>query len=105
MNENAHSGNKIVQRIIMVLIGPSSTDIEDGIGRVLRMGFHPTITRYLCRHCSWWTLRSQNAGTSWTNIASFLPSLGVSGIEVNKDNPDIIYVYQRAILVVRWFHC
>ncbi len=75
------------------LIGPTNVDVEDGIGRVLRLGFHPTNSQYIyagtARGGLW---RSTNGGTSWSSLSSFLPSLGVSGIEVSKTDPNDLYI-------------
>jgi len=75
------------------LIGPTSTDVEDGIGRVSRLGFHPTNSQIIyagTAHGGLW--RSLNAGATWSNIASFLPSLGISGIEIKQNDPNTILV-------------
>lgn len=75
------------------LIGPVTVDAEDGIGRVLRIGFHPTNSQIIyagaARGGLW---RSTTGGSSWANIAGYLPSLGISGIEINHDDPNTIYV-------------
>ncbi len=75
------------------LVGPTNVNANDGIGRVLRLGFHPTNDQYIyagaARGGLW---LSTNGGTSWSSLSSFLPSLGVSGIEVNQTNPNTIYV-------------
>ncbi|HEX5111334.1 MAG TPA: hypothetical protein VFV79_00695 [Saprospiraceae bacterium] len=75
------------------LIGPTSTDVEDGIGRVSRMGFHPSNNQIIyagTAHGGLW--RSTTAGASWSAVASYLPSLGISGIEIKQDDPNTIYV-------------
>ncbi|HZV69016.1 MAG TPA: hypothetical protein VFG10_05705 [Saprospiraceae bacterium] len=75
------------------LIGPINVDVNDGIGRVLRLGFHPTNDQIIyagaARGGLW---RSSNGGANWSAISSYLPSLGVSGIEVSKDDPNTIYI-------------
>ena len=75
------------------LIGPTNVDEEDGIGRVLRLGFHPTNASIIyagTANGGMW--RSTNGGSSWANISSFLPTLGVSGIEISEADPNDIYV-------------
>lgn len=73
------------------LIGPTSND--KGVGRVLRLGFDPINASIVyagtARGGLW---RSVTAGLTWQPITSFLPSLGVSGIEVAKNDPSTIYV-------------
>lgn len=72
-------------------IGPFSLDA--GIGRVNRIAFHPTNANIIFAgtpQAGLW--KTTNAGTSWSCISNFLPSLGISGIVVDKTNPNIIYV-------------
>ena len=94
INASVHSGQQDrAANSSWSLIGPTTVDVEDGIGRVLRLGFHPTNSQIIyagTAHGGLW--RTQNAGASWSNIAAYLPSLGISGIEVNQDDPTTIYV-------------
>lgn len=72
-------------------IGPFS--IDAGIGRVSRIAFHPTNPNIIFAgtpQAGLW--KTTNSGVSWSCISNFLPSLGISGIVVDKINPDIIYV-------------
>ena len=75
------------------LVGPTQVDEEDGIGRVLRLAFHPTNSQVVyagtARGGLW---RTANGGSSWSNISAYLPSLGISGIEIKADDPNTIYV-------------
>ncbi len=75
------------------LIGPTNVDVNDGIGRVLRLGFDPVNSQVFyagaARGGLW---KTSNGGTSWQSLSAYLPSLGVSGIEVNQDNPNTIYI-------------
>ena len=77
-------------------IGPSSvnsTDLRLGIGRCDRIAFHPTDpnTIYIGTPAGglW---RTTNDGTSWTALTNNLPTLGISGIVVDYNNPNTIYV-------------
>jgi PKD repeat protein len=36
--------------------------------------------------------RSEDAGSNWTPLTDDLPSMGVSGIAINPENPNIIYI-------------
>jgi photosystem II stability/assembly factor-like uncharacterized protein len=72
-------------------IGPFN--IDAGIGRVNRIAFHPTNASIIYAgtpHAGLW--KTTNSGGTWTCISNFLPSLGISGIVVDKLNPNIIYV-------------
>lgn len=72
-------------------IGPFSLDA--GIGRVNRIAFHPTNANIIYAgtpQAGLW--KTTNGGNSWTCISNFLPSLGISGIVIDKVNPNIIYV-------------
>ncbi|MEO7762735.1 MAG: hypothetical protein ABIR78_00080, partial [Ferruginibacter sp.] len=74
-----------------VPLGPDFVD--DGIGRVNRIAFHPTDANTVfigTPHGGLW--KTTNGGTNWSCISGFIPSLGVSGIIVDKINPDIIYI-------------
>lgn len=72
-------------------LGPSFVD--EGVGRVNRIAFHPTNANIIyagSSHGGLW--RSTNGGNSWSCLNGFMPTLGVSGIVVNQENPNIIYV-------------
>jgi photosystem II stability/assembly factor-like uncharacterized protein len=72
-------------------LGPANVD--DGVGRVNRLAFHPTNANIIyagASHGGLW--RSTNGGNSWSCLNGFMPSLGVSGIVINEQNPNIIYV-------------
>lgn len=80
-------------------IGPTNTAYGTspqnfrGLGRVDRIAFHPTDanTIYIGTPAGglW---RTTDNGTNWTNLTRYLPSPGISGIVVNSDNPNIIYI-------------
>jgi photosystem II stability/assembly factor-like uncharacterized protein len=72
-------------------LGPFNVDA--GIGRVNRIAFHPTNANTIYAgtpQAGLW--KTTNAGGSWTCISNFLPCLGISGIVVHPQNPNIIYV-------------
>lgn len=71
----------------------STTSKHTGIGRVDRIAFHPTNANIIFAGTpAGGVFKSTNGGTSWFNLNSYMPSLGVSGIVVSWANPDVIYV-------------
>jgi len=79
------------------LIGPTSSNtsysIYNGIGRVDRIGFHPTNSNIIyigAPNGGLW--KSTNGGNTWSPMSSYAPSLGISGIVVSHHNPSHIYV-------------
>ncbi len=71
--------------------GPSA--ITGGIGRVDRLAFHPTDPNHLYAGTPAGGLwQSYDGGNNWSSITGYVPSLGVSGIVVDKVNPNTIYV-------------
>ncbi|MES2775195.1 MAG: 3-coathanger stack domain-containing protein [Bacteroidota bacterium] len=73
------------------LVGPSAT--TGGIGRVDRLAFHPTNPNIIYAGAAgggvW---RSTTGGLTWTNITPDIPCLGISGIVINPDNTNEIFV-------------
>ncbi|MEO6541496.1 MAG: hypothetical protein ABIN74_10910, partial [Ferruginibacter sp.] len=72
------------------LLGPTNT--SGGIGRINRMAYHPSNSQILYAGSSGGGLFKTTNGVSWSNIASFIPSLGISGIVVSHNDPNTIYV-------------
>ncbi len=73
------------------LVGP--TYVEYGVGRINRLAFHPTNSQKLYAGSAGGGLFvSDNGGLFWTNVAGFMPSLGISGIVVSHANGNVIYV-------------
>ncbi len=61
-------------------------------GRVRALAVHPTNPNILYTGgVSGGIFKSTNGGASWTALDDFLPSLSVTSILVNPDNPSIIY--------------
>ncbi len=81
-----------------VLEGPlnittSSLGVVDGIGRFDHIAFHPTDANIMWAGSPLGGLfKTVNGGSSWVPLTSYLPSLGVAGIAINPNNPNIIYV-------------
>lgn len=63
----------------------------NGVGRVNEIAFGPDNTIYVGAP-SGGLWKSTNGGASWTPLTDALPTLGVSAILVDKDNPDIVYI-------------
>lgn len=67
--------------------------VSVGIGRVDRLAFHPTNPNILFAGSPAGGLwKTDDAGANWFPISEYIPGLGVSGIVVDKNNPNIIYV-------------
>jgi photosystem II stability/assembly factor-like uncharacterized protein len=64
-----------------------------GIGRVNCITFHPTIANTIWVGCpSGGMWKTTNGGSSWTPLTDGMPRIGVSGIAVNYNNTDIMYL-------------
>lgn len=73
------------------LMGPANTN--GGIGRADRIAFHPTDPDIIYAGTTAGGLwRTTNGGTTWSNLTADIPSAGISGIVVNQQNPNIIYI-------------
>jgi hypothetical protein len=74
-----------------VSIGPNN--IPGGIGRVDRIAFHPTNANIMYAGATAggvWV--SYDAGLNWNALNGYVPQLGVSGIAIDADNPNTLYV-------------
>ena len=72
-------------------VGPDN--VANGIGRVDRLAFHPTNANIIYAGATAGGLwRTVDGGTSWHALNGYLPQLGVSGIVVDADNPNTLYV-------------
>ncbi len=64
-----------------------------GIGRIDKIAFHPTNPNVMYVGSPHGGLfYSIDGGNSWVPRSSNLPSLGIAGIAIDPNNPDIIYV-------------
>lgn len=77
--------------------GPISTNFStlhgEGVGRIDRLAFHPNLANTIWAGSPFGGLfKTTDGGANWHPISSFVASLGVSGIAVNYNNPNIIYV-------------
>jgi len=64
-----------------------------GLGRVNCIAFHPTSSSTIYAGTPAGGLwKTTNTGGSWTNMTDGIPSIGVSGIAVNYNNANIIYI-------------
>src|SRR5690606_7087369 len=75
-------------------VGPSvSNGGYQGIGRVNVIEFHPTDTNtYWVGSAGGGAWVTHNDGQTWTSLYDDLPVLGVSDIDVNPLNPQVIYL-------------
>ncbi len=80
-------------------IGPDNTDCLSapcywpGIGRINRIAFHPTDADILYVGTAFGGVwKSDDGGASWVNIFDHSPAIGVSGIVVSHEDPDMIWV-------------
>lgn len=72
-------------------LGPSF--INNGTARVDRIAFHPTNPSIIYAgtpNGGLW--KSTDGGANWSALTGFLPNIGVSGIVIDADDPNIIYV-------------
>lgn len=75
-------------------MGPTtSTGGYVGIGRINCIVFHPTQANTIFVGTAGGGLwRSTNNGANWTNMTDFLQVLGVSGLAINPNNPNEMYL-------------
>jgi len=75
-------------------IGPSTiTNNENFLGRVECVAFHPSdANTFYVGTGTGGLWRTTNGGDSWTPLTDYLPSLSISGVVVQQNNPNIIYV-------------
>ena len=90
--QNINSVNKTASNTgVWSSFGPAN--IANGIGRVDRLAFHPANANILYAGATAGGLwRTTNGGTSWNALNGYVPQLGVSGIVVDADNPNTLYV-------------
>ena len=76
------------------LISPPTSNLSaPHQGRVLRLVGHPTNPNTIFAGCPDGGLwRSTNQGNTWTNLMQGFINLGISGIVVRANNPNVIYV-------------
>ncbi|MEO7311226.1 MAG: 3-coathanger stack domain-containing protein [Chitinophagaceae bacterium] len=73
------------------LVGPTLT--TSGIGRVDRIAFHPSDPDIIYAGAAGGGLwRTINGGSTWTDITSDIPCLGISGISINPNNTNEIFI-------------
>lgn len=71
-------------------VGP--TNVSSGIGRINRIAFdHTNPNMAYAGSAAGGMYKTTNNGSSWQNLGSFIPSLGVSGIVVSHNNAQIVY--------------
>lgn len=74
--------------------GPSASGGGyEGIGRINTIAFHPTDSNtFIAGSAGGGAWRTTNGGMTWTSITDQLPVLGVSDIDYNPKNPDVLYL-------------
>ncbi|MGB4844132.1 MAG: 3-coathanger stack domain-containing protein [Ferruginibacter sp.] len=89
LNINSANSTNLTGQGNWSFIGP--TDVAEGIGRINRIEFDPSNPLIIYAGSSGGGLfKSVNDGISWSSVASFIPSLGISGIVATSSNT--IYV-------------
>ncbi len=75
-------------------LGPNSnTSGYAGTGRVMSVGFHPTNNNIIYVGSAGGGLwKTTDGGLSWTPKTDFLGSIGVSGIAVDYNTPNTVYI-------------
>ncbi len=64
-----------------------------GLGRIASIAFHPTNLNIIWAGSAGGGLwKTTNGGTSWQTTTDTLPVLGVSGIIIEKNNPNVMYI-------------
>jgi hypothetical protein len=102
-NEPVLSALIQVKQEANVINGPASNtgvwtsfgpgNVNNGIGRVDRIAFHPANANIIYAGATAGGLwRTVDEGTSWQALNGYIPQLGVSGIVVDADNPNTLYV-------------
>ncbi len=72
---------------------PSGYNGYRGLGRINAIGFHPEDENHIYIGAPGWRfVGSEDHGASWEVLTDHLPTLGVSAIIVNYDNPDQILI-------------
>ncbi len=75
-------------------LGPTAvTSSDDGIGRVNRITFHPTIANtFFVAAAGGGLWKTTNAGSNWTCLTDGLPNINTSGMALNYNNTNIMYL-------------
>jgi len=96
-NLNSPNGINNVSSGSWSFLGPTSVGTVwgtlPGNGRVDRIAFHPTIANTIYAATpggGFW--KSTNGGTSWAILSNDLTTMGISGIVIDRVNPNIIYL-------------
>jgi len=81
------------QQLGPILDGATTRDDIPGIGRINAVEFHPTdpLTLYAGAP-SGGLWKTTDGGQWWTKLTDDLPTLGVSAVVVDPNNPDVIYI-------------
>lgn len=76
-----------------ILPGNLTGYMENGIGRINCIEFHPTNpSTYFIGVAQGGLWKTTNNGTTWTPLTDNLPITRISDIEIDPSNPDIMYI-------------
>ncbi len=88
---NHKNDDKRYQPNFWISAGPN--DGDKGLGRIDEIAFDPSNGNIAyAGSASGGLFKSTNGGNTWFPIGDYLPSLGVSGIAIDPNNTNIIYV-------------
>lgn len=94
VNRGAAANASLTNTGDWVSIGPTNvSSANHGIGRINRISFHPTNENKLYLASATGGLWiSNDAGASWNCYTDGIPNLCLSGVAVDHENPNIIYI-------------
>ncbi len=96
--ESSHQKNKNKQTLATTanwsVMGPtSSLGGYEGVGRLNSIAFHPTdANTYFVASPGGGVWKTTTNGTAWTCLTDNLPAVGVSGIAVDYNTPNTMYI-------------
>jgi photosystem II stability/assembly factor-like uncharacterized protein len=76
-----------------------------GIGRINTVAFHPENKDILwigTPNGGIW--KTENQGQSWFPVSDFLPSIRITDIEVDPNNPDVLYMSTGDADAINWYY-
>ena len=93
LEKTSSTSNANWQEIGPTYLPANGTGQPNGVGRLNGIGFHPTDANTLyvgAPQGGVW--KTTDGGFSWSSTTDALPTLGVSAIVVDYDNPSIVYI-------------
>jgi photosystem II stability/assembly factor-like uncharacterized protein len=94
VNRSASANASLTNTGDWVSIGPTNvSSANHGIGRINRIAFHPTnVNKLYLASATGGLWISNDAGASWNCYTDGIPNLCLSGVAVDHENPNIIYI-------------